>query len=190
MPTTTGPKLPIPIPPVTPREPAQPDIRIPAPAPKGTPPSAARVPAELPEQPDGSGQTSATLESTPGRNPPSAARAPAELVEVIAELREEIAKMKLRRGPIGETGPRGPQGEIGLTYTVDADCTALAERVGALERMLTPDASGHMTGLPPIWATFRDVETGQQWTAKVYLGDGFRDTPPKKITPSLRGEGR
>ena len=172
MPATTGPKITL-IPPVTtPRESGQ--LRG----------------GQTSVSPGSNGGRIPPLESTPGRNPPSTARVPSELLEILKEIHNRLVALEGPQpydppipGKDGKDGKDGVDGD-------DADCTALAERVGALERMLTPDASGHMTGLPPIWATFRDVETGQQWTAKVYLGDGFRDTPPKKITPSLRGEGR
>ncbi len=143
--------------------------------------------------------------------PPLVARASAEFEKVIQELRRDIAALKARSPEPGSVGPAGRSGK-------DADCAAVTARVGLienrltmiestlegvpgivaayderlrkLEAMLTPDASGRMTGLPPFWATFRDVETGEEWTVMVHLGDGFRDTPPKKLTPSSRGEGQ
>lgn len=133
----------------------------------------------------------------PGQSPP-VARIPAELLELIKIFDARVSALETRTevpGPPGAAGRDGLDGTDGR----DADCSVLAgqvkvlaERVEVLERMLTPDASGRMTGLPPFFATFLDVETGKQWTAKVYLGDGFRDTPPKpkKLIPSLRGEGQ
>ena len=90
-------------------------------------------------------------------------------------------------------GPRGPAGQPGIGK--DADCAAvmaqldlLIARVEALERKLTPDASGQMTGLPPMGVTYRDDATGEEMSVHVYLGDGFRTAPPRQLTPSLRGE--
>lgn len=115
---------------------------------------------------------------------PPAARVPIELLKLVEEFRNRLIVLEKR------TPEAGPAGDDADCDEVLAKLELLTKRVELLERMLTPDASGRMTGLPPFWATFRDVETGEEWTAKVHLGDGFRDTPPKKLTPSLRGEGQ
>ena len=147
------PRAPIPIPPVTPREPGQSGSRL-------KPPEVA---------------------------PPVAARASAELEAVIAELREDIATLKVR----DRLGPRGPPGMPGADGD-DADCTAvtakldaLAGRIEALEAKLTPDANGELTGLPPL--KFIAVERGKivdTWTKHLGGTVPLDFTGETKISPT------
>jgi hypothetical protein len=87
-------------------------------------------------------------------------------------------------------GEDGKDGNDANCDDVTVRLDALIGRVEVLETMLRPDASGRLTGLPPMWVTYHNDVTGEELTVKVYLGDGFLAAPPQKITPSLSGGGR
>jgi hypothetical protein len=142
---------PIPIPPVTPREPEQIE----------------RPNSASPISPATAGPPAVAV---------ATARVPAELLALIQEFRNRVSALEDRepqRGPPGEDGQDGTVGQ-------DADCAAvmakldlLIGRVEALELMLTPDASGRMTGLPPIYLHKRNMTTNEETTDEVHLGEGF-----------------
>lgn len=122
--------------------------------------------------------------------PPPAAQDFAELAKVIAELRKEIEALKAHTPLQGEQGPAGEDGKGADCAAVTTRLDALAQRVEALETMLTPDADGRLTGLPPFTVVYRDdATTGKTQTIKVYLGGGYETAPPYKA-PLLRGGGK
>jgi hypothetical protein len=202
MPATTGPRPPktVPIPPVTPREPEQPgggglpeqDTSGVSVAPRDPP--AARVPAEFEKVIAELRKEIAALKARslqPGPSKPHCLYCPelsvgtfAELVERIKEIRHDVGSLKGRNEHV--------LGELDtLTKMIVQRSNALTARVETLERKLTPDASGRMTGLSPIyqrriWMKKNEktgmMEPGKNTVDPIYLGEGmtFRLFPPRE----------
>ena len=102
---------------------------------------------------------------------------------MIKELRKEVAALTDMKstvyppalpGPINVNATDGDCAALRLEVRALADVVKLLEqRIGRLETMLTPDDRGYMVGLPPIYMHKRNMETGEETTEEVYLGEGF-----------------